>query len=143
MVVLMGLPGAGKSGFYRQCFSDTHAVVSKDQLKKYKNKAQAMDRLLKRFMSAGQDFVVDSTNVTRKMRADLVELGHEYGYLVKLYYFPVHGISNMARNLEPPETDEGFDEMYEVRHPGGPLFEIRFISGTTRRRRRGGPDATI
>jgi predicted kinase len=32
LVVFIGLPASGKSSFYRQRFSSTHALVSKDRM---------------------------------------------------------------------------------------------------------------
>ena len=45
LAILMGLPGAGKSTFYRERLAATHRHVSKDLLQNAKNKQARQDAL--------------------------------------------------------------------------------------------------
>src|SRR5262249_2223091 len=63
-VILVGLPGAGKSTFVRSRFPD-HTHVSKDTLPRHARDKQArQDAAIRTSLSAGRPVVVDNTNVT-------------------------------------------------------------------------------
>jgi predicted kinase len=120
-VILVGLPGAGKSTLYRQRFESTHRRVE-DR------------RLVDAALAAGASVVVDTTNPRRADRAALIASARSRGARVIGYYFEVTTRAAVARNavrsgkdrvpnvaiftvakrLEPPTIDEGFDELYRV-----------------------------
>jgi predicted kinase len=133
LVILVGLPAAGKSTFYRQRFAATHALVSKDLLA-IRNKGSKQEALLREALAAGQSVVVDNTHPTLADRAALIALGHEYGATVDCYYLRSPVAASLARNrqregsarvpdvaiyasakrLVPPTYSEHFDHLYEV-----------------------------
>ena len=120
-VILVGLPGAGKSSLYRQRFASTHRRVE-DR------------RLVDATLAAGLSVVVDTTNPRRADRAPIIASARSRGARVVGYYFEVTTRAAVARNaarsgedkvpnvaiftvakrLEQPTLDEGFDELYRV-----------------------------
>jgi hypothetical protein len=134
LVLLIGLPGAGKSTYREQHFDPSHVVVSKDVLKRSRAPARKHDELLRRALAAGRSVVVDDTNVTLEARRRLVELGRAHGARVLGYVFeatarecvarnarrqgaariPNIGIFAAAKRWVEPSHGEGFDELYRV-----------------------------
>ncbi len=120
-VVLVGVPAAGKSSLYRQRFESTHRRVE-DR------------RLVDAALAAGASVVVDNTNPRRADRARLIASARARGARVVGYFFDVTTRAAVARNavrtgkdkvpnvaiftvakrMEPPTYDEGFDELYRV-----------------------------
>ena len=134
-VILVGLPGAGKSTFVRSRFPD-HTHVSKDTLPRHARDKQArQDAAIRTALSTGRPVVVDNTNVTPADRASVIAIARECGARVVGYYFDVTTREAIARNagregrakvpkvaiftsakkLVPPMLDEGFDELHTVR----------------------------
>lgn len=143
LVVLMGLQGSGKSSFYRKHLAGTHELVSKDLMKNKKQKALIQARLIRKYLGEGKSVVVDNTNLSTKLRKELIHLGHEFEVPVILYYFPITvqesilrnegqgrkviplaGIYSAAKTLVPPSYDEGFDEIYRVTLVTHEWFEV-------------------
>jgi predicted kinase len=134
-VLLIGLPGAGKTTFYRQRFEGTHAHISRDVMAAGAQRAggrlDELDRQLRERLSV----VVDDTNVTARDRAAVVDRAKSAGARVVGYFFDVTTRAAVARNaqrtgsarvpnvaiftsakrLERPSLSEGFDELHVVR----------------------------
>jgi predicted kinase len=129
-VIFVGLQGAGKTTYYAGHFARTHEHVSRDvQLTPEREAA-----LIHRCLRSGQSFVVDDTNATRNVRAPLIQEAKAAGFQVMCYFFdvpvrtaigrnnhrkdkraiPVPAILRMAKHLEPPSLDEGFDEIRSI-----------------------------
>lgn len=86
-------------------------------------------------LDAGRPVVVDNTNPTRAVRADIIRLAHARGVPVTGYFFetaagdalrrnrtregrqrvPEVAIFTVRKRLQPPEKSEGFDRLYLVR----------------------------
>ncbi len=79
VVVLVGLPGAGKSTLYRARYAATHALVSKDLLRNHRRPAARQRALVEEALARGRSVVVDNTNVRRADRRELVELARAHG----------------------------------------------------------------
>src|SRR5918996_2153413 len=134
-VILIGLPAAGKSTFYRERFAGTHDHISKDLLRNNRKPERRQEQLLVESLAGGRSLVVDNTNASVATRAPLIRTAHAHGARVVGYYFPTEAGAALRRNraregrervpdvaifavrkrLEPPSRDEGFDELFEVR----------------------------
>jgi len=90
LVVLIGLPGSGKSTFYRERFSATHTQVSKDL-------GHDMRQIVAS-LRAGKSVVVDDTNATRAVRRQLIATARSFGARVVCYFFDVPPRECVARN---------------------------------------------
>ena len=141
-VILVGLPGAGKSTFARSRFP-AHACVSKDAFPNASNKQARQDAALHAALGAGRDVVVDNTNVSPAERAAIAAIARAHDARVVVYYIeattreavarnekregrakvPKVAIFTSAKRLVPPSLDEGFDELRTVRAVEGGGFE--------------------
>jgi len=134
-VVLVGLPGAGKSTFYRSRFA-SHTHISKDTFPPHaRDKQTRQDAAIRAALAAGRSIVVDNTNVTPADRAAIIAIAREFGARVVGYYLEVTTREAVARNerregrakvpkvaiftcakkLVPPQVSEGFDELVKIR----------------------------
>jgi predicted kinase len=144
LVVLVGLPGAGKSTFFRQRFEQTHAHISKDLLRNNAQPTRRQETLIAEALAAGRDVVVDNTNASRVERAPLLALARRAGARAIAYVFDCHPRDCLARNnertgrarvppvaiyatarrLAHPTVEEGFAEVHIVHPRPGPTFEL-------------------
>ena len=134
VVVLVGLPGAGKSTFARARFP-AHDYISKDAFPPgARNKQTRQDAALRAALAAGRPALVDNTNVTLADRAAIIAIAREYGARVVGYYLdvpireaiarndkregrakvPKVAIFTSARRLVPPTLAEGFEELHTI-----------------------------
>ena len=131
VVILVGLPGSGKSTFARERFP-AHDYISKDAFPPGARDKQArQDAALRAALRAGRSALVDNTNVTIADRAAIIAIAREYGARVVGYFLDVPVREAIARNelregrakvpkvaiftsakrLVPPSLAEGFDEL--------------------------------
>lgn len=130
-IVFAGLPGSGKSSYFKEHFFHTHVRISLDLLK---TRHREM-RLLETCLETDQRLVIDNTNVTRHERARFIRTirSTKANYKLTGYYFasrvkeclarngqrkeqvPDVAILAGAKNLERPSLSEGFDQLYYVR----------------------------
>jgi predicted kinase len=129
-VLLIGIPGSGKTTFYRECFFNTHVRLCLDLLKTRERESA----LLRACLSVGQSFVIDNTNVMVEERAPYIAAARAAGFRVTGYFFqanvrrsialnkkreagkavPVYGVLRAYKRLVPPERSEGFDALFLV-----------------------------
>jgi predicted kinase len=75
LVVLVGVPGSGKSTFAAQFAEAGWAVVCQDVL----GNRRACEEAAAAALAAGQHVLVDRTNIDAKQRAHWVRIAHEHG----------------------------------------------------------------
>lgn len=141
-VILVGLPGAGKSTFYRTRLG-AHEHISKDEFPNARNKQARQDAALHAALAAGRDVVVDNTNVSPADRAAIMAIARAHDARVIGYYIeaatrdavarnekregrakvPKVAIFTAAKRLVPPSLAEGFDELHTVHAVEGGGFE--------------------
>jgi len=133
-VVLIGLPAAGKTTFYRTYFAATHAHLSKDLWPNATRREARQRALLAETLSLGRSVVIDNTNLTVVDRAALLAIAHAGDARAIAYFFNVTTREAAARNaaregrakvpnvaiftgakrLEAPTLAEGFDQLFEL-----------------------------
>lgn len=142
VVLLCGLPGAGKDNYVQQHYSNW-PVINLDEIRRKNNIAptdksgngtvvQLAKEQARGFLRRQQHFVWNATNITRQMRAQLVELFVTYKAYVKMVYVevpyarlliqnkgreamvPVSAVNKMVSKLEVPAPWEAHEVRYVV-----------------------------
>ena len=144
VVLLIGVPGAGKTTFFEQGFAKTHRLVSMDVLRNNRQPKARQLGLLREALDAGVPVVVDNTNASRSERADIIELARSRRAQLVGYFFdctvrdcvarnahrvgrarvPNVAIFATAKRLQRPDLSEGFDALYVVRPLPGRSFDV-------------------
>ena len=139
LAILVGLPGSGKSTFFRERLAATHEHVSKDLMPNVRRKGERQLQLVDRALAEGRSVAVDNTNPARADRAPLIAAARARGARVVAYLMltsarealernrtregrarvPAVAIHAAARRMEIPTVDEGFDAVYQVAAEGG------------------------
>jgi predicted kinase len=145
LVIFIGLQASGKSTFFRERLSATHAHISKDLFRNNKNPQRRQTQLIEAALEQGSSVVVDNTNPTVEDRLTLIELGRKFGARIIGYYFesevrrcvgrnrrrtgkervPDVAIFATAKRLVAPSYSEGFDELFRVHITDDSTFEVR------------------
>ena len=127
-MVRIGVPGSGKSSFFKERFFHSHVRISLDLLKT-RHREQ---RFLELCLATEQRFVVDNTNPTKLERFPYIEAAKAKRFKVTGYYFqskveeclrrnserpdparvPDVAILSSAKKLELPSIEEGFDQLF-------------------------------
>ena len=140
-ILLMGVQGSGKTTFYRERFFDTHVRVSRDML----GTRHRQRLLIAACLEGRQPFVVDDTNAARARRAEHIAAAKAAGFRVLGFVFrtsladalrrnrerpaerviPAAGVAGTYKRFEPPQWEEGFDELHTVTITPDGRFEVR------------------
>lgn len=132
VVLMSGLPGAGKDSYIKKHFKDV-PVVSLDDIRKEMKVAptdksgngqviQAGKELARTFLRKQLPFVWNATNTTRQMREQLIDLFMTYKAAVKIVYVeaPYQQLFSQNRNREevvPAAVVERLIDKLEVPAP--------------------------
>jgi predicted kinase len=139
LVILVGLPGSGKTTFYRSRFASTHDHVSKDLMPGTRDRGARQLALIDAALAAGRSVVVDNTSPRVADRAPLIAAGRGHGARVVGYVLdtvrgeclkrnrlregkarvPDVAVHVTAARMQPPSREEGFDELFTVRAADG------------------------
>lgn len=129
IVILMGLPAAGKSTFYaRELEPRGLAHINLDTLRtRHRELLQIQE-----YLRTGVSFAVDNTNTLPAERTRYIKLASEAGYRIEGYFLrsrvqecirnneerdekvPIAAIAAMSARLVLPSRKEGFDALYFV-----------------------------
>jgi len=143
LIILVGLPGSGKTSFVRARLAG-HAHVSKDLMRSTRDRNARQLTLVAQALAAGRSVVVDNTNLRLTDRAPLVAAARAAGTKVVGYFFDATAKECLTRNraregkarvpdvaihvararLEPPTREEGFDALFIV-HAEADAFQLR------------------
>lgn len=129
LVVLVGIPGAGKTTIRRRLFS-SHRSVSMDSLPD--RSRNAVDKMMMKLCAGGRDIVVDAANADRITRKRFIRFAKDYGYEAHAVFIDTSLDAALARNetrdrkvpegairsycekLEVPTELEGFTSVFTV-----------------------------
>jgi predicted kinase len=131
LIMFVGIPGCGKSTFYKERFFSSHLRLSLDLLNT-RNKEQ---HFLNLAFSLQQRVVIDNTNVLREERSKYIAQAKEKRYEVIGYFFESIlsdclqrnekrigkdriknvGVIAKFKQMQPPSLYEGFDKLYFVK----------------------------
>jgi predicted kinase len=146
LTILIGVPGSGKTTYlsdkknvfvassdnYIEHFARHYYMTYDEVFATYSKRASRLfHQDVERGFDSGFDFVIDRTNLTKKVRKNFINKAKQYGYDVEAVFFytpdeeehecrlnsrpgkiiPKHVIDSMKENLEEPRYDEGFDRI--------------------------------
>ena len=134
LIVFVGLPGAGKTTYFRAHFAATHVHVSKDLMPNARRRDDRLLRDIEAALAAGKSVVVDNTNPSPDVRKPLIELGRRHGARIIAIYFEADVRTAIMRNrqregrarvpdvaifatkkkLVAPSIGEGFDQVQVI-----------------------------
>jgi predicted kinase len=100
LVIFSGLQAAGKSTFYARRFATAHVLVSKDRLRRHRRPGRRQAELIAEALAARRSVVVDNTNPTPEVRAELIALGRQHGARIVGYWFPPDVRASVERNAQ-------------------------------------------
>jgi predicted kinase len=148
-VILIGLPGSGKSTLYREKFAATHVHISKDLWPNATKREHRQRKMIVESFSSGKSVVVDNTNPSVAERGKIIEPARAHGARVIGYFFDISTRAAVARNaertgrgkvpnvaiftaakrLQRPTLGEGFDRLFRVTIGEDRSLQVSEITG--------------
>lgn len=149
LAILMGLPGSGKTSFYRERLAGNHLHISKDLLRGRRDAQGRQMKLIEDALASGRSVAVDNVNATAADRAVLIEMARRRKAFVTGYVLDTGAAASASRNrgragraqvpsvaifasakrFQWPTSDEGFDRLYRVTATEG-RFEVAEMTGS-------------
>ena len=133
LILLIGIPAAGKSTFAREQLFDTHVRLNLDTLRTRVKEMRLLEACLKSRISC----MVDNTNITRAGRARYIPLAKTARFRVTGYcletsletalrqnlqrerHVPNYAIEARHNDQELPTLEEEFDELHRMQLQDG------------------------
>ena len=129
-IIFIGIQASGKSSFYRETFFNTHLRINLDMLRTRHRE----EIFLKACIQSSQPFVSDNTNPLPADRLRYLVPAREAGFRLIAYFFdsplqvaiernslrppkqrvPAPAIAATFKKIQPPSSEEGFDEIFTV-----------------------------
>jgi len=129
IIVLVGIPGSGKSTFVQKFFPN-YRRINLDTLHSRKRE----DEEIAKSLIDGQGIIIDNTNSTKKSRAKYINAAKASGIPIRAIYLkcpvdvalkrnasregrgkvPVSALRFYNKLLQPPSVEEGFDRVEEI-----------------------------
>ena len=111
MILMSGLPGAGKDTWLRKNCPDTPVVsldVLRDEMEVDPTDQQgpvivAAREEMRQHMRQGSTFAFNATNVTRAMRSRWIRLARDYNYRIRIVYIEPDLATIIQRNSQRPD----------------------------------------
>jgi len=99
MVVLVGMPGSGKTTWVKNNLLDSFIHINKDKIK---NGGEI--KLIKECIRDAQSFVIDGTNPSQTKREKYYKLASDAKYNITVIYFTRNGVgwNNLRENDKVP-----------------------------------------
>ena len=125
IVVLVGLPGSGKSTWVKENLYDTHVRINLDMLNTRNKETELIGKCLK----IKQSMVIDNTNITREERKKYIDYANIYNIPIKCVWInrdvkscisqnrtrdkvvPNIAIYTKNKKFEEPTLEEGFSDI--------------------------------
>ena len=140
LILFIGIPGTGKSSFYKERFYRTHLRLNLDML----HTRHREQLLYSACLESKTQAVIDNTNLTKAHRARYILPARQARYEVHGYFFesrvaeakmrnaarvgderlPDGAIHGASGRLELPSMDEGFDKLWFVKLSEGNQFVV-------------------
>lgn len=124
-IILIGIPGCGKSTFYKDKYGDTHLRINLDMLGR-RNRESAIFEIA---VKTKTKIVIDNTNVTIENRKKYIPLLKANSYKIIACYWDPHCLNYNEKRENPvpkeairkyikefiiPTFDEGFNKINRV-----------------------------
>lgn len=139
LVILIGLPGAGKTSYYRAHYAGTHVHVSRDLLRGRRDPQARQMEAVAAALAMGRSVVVDNVNAGVADRHAVIAAGRAHGARIVGYVLATEKATCLGRNRErrgdervpavaihaaakrwqAPTLAEGFDALHRVEASGG------------------------
>jgi bifunctional polynucleotide phosphatase/kinase len=103
MIIMVGLPGSGKTTFAKKHFGSKYKIVSGDELKTPKN----MIAFTMKQLQENYSVIIDATNPSRKKRAVFIEIAKKINIPVKCVHITTSLEESLFRNNERAKTGNG------------------------------------